>query len=157
MDSIQLKIQERAFPSKGRARLHESLLEKLGVTEGDELELYWNVEGKPVVVAVFGDALVDEGHIRLSTEDIASLGVPAGTLITVKKRPPLTDRMKKSASDTAEDVKSAVSKAPDSIKEGAHAASESIKGGATAAKESIEKGAETVAKKIVPDKSDKDL
>jgi hypothetical protein len=157
MDSVQLKIQERAFPSKGRARLHESLLEKLGVAEGDELELYWNVEGKPVVVTVFADALVDEGFIRLSTEDIASLGVPAGTLITVKKRPPLTDRMKKSASDTAEDVKSAVSKAPDSIKEGAHAASESIKSGATAASESIEKGAETVSKKIVPDKKDKDL
>ena len=157
MDSVQLKIQERAFPSKGRARLHESLLEKLGVAEGDEIELYWNLEGKPVVVAVFGDALVDEGHIRLSTEDIASLGVPAGTMITVKKRPPLTDRVKKSASDTAEGVKSTVAKAPDTIKEGAQAASDSIKGGAAAAKESIEKGAETVSKKIVPDKKDKDL
>jgi hypothetical protein len=155
MESIELRIQQRAFPSKGRARLHESLLGKLDIKEGDEVELYLKGSEKPVVVTVFADALVDEGYIRLSTEDIAKMGTSAGTMVTVKKRPPLGERMKKGATDTAEGVKAGVSKAPETIKEGAHKASEGIKSGASSAKESIEKGAESVAKKVTPDKSEK--
>ncbi|MBP1929630.1 bifunctional DNA-binding transcriptional regulator/antitoxin component of YhaV-PrlF toxin-antitoxin module [Methanolinea mesophila] len=155
MESIELKIQQRAFPSKGRARLHESLLGKLDLKEGDEVELTTGKTEKPVIVTVFADSLVEEGAIRLSTEDIAKLGTAPGTMVNVKKRPPLGDRVKKGASDTAEGVKTGVSKAPETIKGGAHKASESIKSGASSAKESIEKGAESVAKKVKPEKGEK--
>jgi formylmethanofuran dehydrogenase subunit D len=155
MESIELRIQQRAFPSKGRARLHESLLGKLDLKEGDEVELSVAKTTKPVVVTVFADALVEEGYIRLSTEDIAKLGTAPGTMVKVKKRPPLGDRMKKGAGETAESVKTGAAKAPETIKGGAHKASESIKSGASSAKESIEKGAESVAKKVKPEKGEK--
>jgi len=154
MESIELRIQQRAFPSKGRARLHESLLGKLDLKEGEEVELSTGKTAKPVVVTVFADALVEEGYIRLSTEDIAKLGTAPGTMVTVKKRPALGDRMKKGAGDTAESVKAGAAQAPGAIKEGAHKASEGIKSGASSAKESIEKGAESVAKKVKPEKGE---
>jgi bifunctional DNA-binding transcriptional regulator/antitoxin component of YhaV-PrlF toxin-antitoxin module len=155
MESIELRIQQRAFPSKGRARLHESLLGKLGLKEGDEVELTVEKSAKPVVVTVFADSLVDEGYIRLSTEDIAKLGTAPGTMVTVKKRPPLGDRMKKGAGDTAESVKSGAAQGSEAIKSGAHKASEGIKSGASSAKQSIEKGADSVAKKVKPEKGEK--
>jgi formylmethanofuran dehydrogenase subunit D len=155
MKSIELRIQQRAFPSKGRARIHESLLGKLDLKEGDEVELSTEKTGKPVVVTVFADLLVEEGYIRLSTEDIAKLGTAPGTMVKVKKRPPLGDRMKKGAGDTAESVKSGAAKAPGAIKSGAAKASESVKSGASTAKQSIEKGADSVAKKVKPEKGEK--
>ena len=155
MESIELRIQQRAFPSKGRARLHESLLGKLDLKEGDEVELSVEKTVKPVIVTVFADSLVEEGYIRLSTEDIAKLGTAPGTMVTVKKRPALGDRMKKGAGDTVESVKTSAAQGSEAIKGGAQKASESIKSGASSAKESIEKGAESVAKKVKPEKGEK--
>ena len=129
MESIELDIVQWAFPSKGRARLHESLLGKLDLKEGDEVELTTGKATKPVVVTVFADALVEEGYIRLRTEDIARLWTAPGTMVTVKKRPAFGDRMKKGAGDTAESVKTGAAQAPGAIKEGAHKASEGIKSG----------------------------
>lgn len=137
MDSVTLKVQERAVPSRGRARLHASLLGKLEIKEGDEVEVYRDAGAKPVVVTVFADTHVEEGMIRLSTEDIATLGTAIGSTVTVKKRPPLKERIKKTADETAEEVKSEAAKA-----------GESIKGRATAAKETVEKSAQSLTKKL---------
>ena len=143
-----MKIQERAFPSRGRARLHESYLKVLGIKEGDEVDLYPDEKAKPVAVTVFADKLVEEGFIRLSTEDIARIGVAPGTSIIVKKRPPLADRVKKSAKDSAESVRSGAKGAAESIKGKTKKAEKNLKKGAAAAKETIDKSTETVKKKI---------
>lgn len=148
MDSVKLKIQERAFPSSGRARLHESYLKTLGIKEGDEVDLFRDEAAKPVVVTVFADTLVDEGYIRLAKEDIARIGVAPGTAIVVKKRPPLPDRVKKSAEETARSVKSGAKDAAKSLKSKTNKAEKDIKESAATAKESIEKGTEMVKKKI---------
>jgi bifunctional DNA-binding transcriptional regulator/antitoxin component of YhaV-PrlF toxin-antitoxin module len=153
METMKLKVQERAFPSRGRARLHESLLGKLEIKEGDGLELYKDESAKPLIVTAFGDRHVEDGNIRLSTEDIAELGIAPGAVITVKKRPYMQERIKKTAGETAESVKSGATKAGDSIKGGAAKASESIRGGAKGARETVGKGAESVTKKL----KDKDL
>ncbi|MCU0632443.1 MAG: hypothetical protein MUC66_05670 [Methanolinea sp.] len=175
MASVKLKIQERAFPSRGRARMHESYLRQLDIKEGDEVEIYRDEAAKPAVVAVFADTLVEEGHIRLSPEDIAMIGAAPGTSVTVKKRPPLTDRVRKGAEDTAgkvregatqaagkvrkeapeaaEKAKEGATQATEKVREGATLAAGKVKEGAAAAKESIEKGTDTVKKKL----QDKDL
>lgn len=148
MESVQLIIQERAFPSRGRARLNESYLKKLGIKEGDEVDLFRDEGAKPVAVTVFADTLVEEGHIRLSTEDIASIGVPPGTRITVKKRPPLADRVKKGAKESAESVKSGAKVAADSLKSKTTKVEKDLREGAASAKDTIDKGTEKVKKKI---------
>jgi len=175
MDSVKLKVQERAFPSRGRARLHEKYLRQLGINEGDEVEV--SIEGaeKPGIVAVFADTLVEEGHIRLSPQDIAAIGAAPGSTVTVRKRPPLVDRVKKGAEGTAEKIREGAGQAREKIKggappaservregaaqaagnvrEGAGKAADKVKEGAAAAKESIEKGTESVKKRL----QDKDL
>ncbi len=175
MDFVKLKVQERAFPSRGRARLHERYLKQLDINEGDEVEI--SVEGaeKPGIVAVFADTLVEEGHIRLSPQDIAAIGAAPGSTVTVKKRPPLVDRVKKGAEDTAgkvregagqaaekikggvpqasEKVREGTAQAAEKVREGAGQAADMVKEGAAAAKGSIEKGTESVKKKL----QDKDL
>ncbi|OPX70095.1 MAG: hypothetical protein A4E36_00676 [Methanoregulaceae archaeon PtaB.Bin009] len=175
MDSVKLKVQERAFPSRGRARLHKSYLSQLGIKEGDDVEISLGEEAKPVVVAVFADTLVEEGHIRLSPEDIAAIGAAPGSSVIVTRRPPLADRVKTGAETTAEKVKGGAAQAAEKIrggapeaagkvkesatqaaekvKEGASQAAEKVKEGASVAKESIEKSTETVKKKL----QDKDL
>lgn len=164
MDSVKLKIQERAFPSRGRARLHESYLRQLGIKEGDEVEVFHEEGAKPAVVTVFADTLVEEGYIRLSSQDITILGAAPGAAVIVKKRPPLADRVKKGAEDTAERVKTSATKAAGKVregapqaagkvKEGASQAAEKVKGGAAVAKESLEKSTDNVKKKL----KDKDL
>jgi len=164
MDSVKLKVQERAFPSRGRARLHEKYLRQLGINEGDEVEV--SIEGaeKPGIVAVFADTLVEEGHIRLSPQDIAAIGAAPGSTVTVRKRPPLVDRVKKGTEGTAEKIREGAGQAREKIKggapqaservrEGAGKAADKVKEGAAAAKESIEKGTESVKKRL----QDKDL
>ena len=164
MDSLKLKIQERAFPSRGRARLHEKYLRQLDIKEGDEVEISFEGAVKTGIVTVFADTLVEEGHIRLSPQDIAAIGAAPGSTVTVKKRPPLVERVKKGAEDTAEKVKEGAGQAAEKIKggapqaaekvrEGAGQAAEMIKEGAAAAKGSIDKGTESVKKKL----QDKDL
>ena len=148
-----MKIQERAFPSRGRARLNEVYLTQLSIKEGEEVDLFKDASSKPVAVTVFADTLVEEGYIRLSTEDIASVGVAPGKTITVKKRPPLADRVKKGAKDSAESVRAGAKGAADSIKEKAKIAEKNLKESSSAAKDTHEKGTEQVKKKI----SEKDL
>lgn len=153
MDSVQLIIQERAFPSRGRARLNEVYLKQLGIKEGDEVDLFKDASAKPVAVTVFADTLVEEGYIRLSTEDIASVGVAPGKTIIVKKRPPLAERVKKGAKDSAESVRASAKGAADSIKGKAKKAEKDLKEGSSAVKDTLEKGTDQVKKKI----SEKDL
>ncbi|OPX71118.1 MAG: hypothetical protein A4E38_01223 [Methanoregulaceae archaeon PtaB.Bin108] len=153
MDSVQLKIQERAFPSRGRARLNEVYLKQLGISEGDEVDLFKDPSAKPVAVTVFADTLVEEGHIRLSTEDIASIGVAPGTTITVKKRPPLADRVKKGAKDSAESVRAGAKGAAETIRGKAKGAEKDLQESASTAKETLEKSSEALKKKL----SEKDL
>ncbi len=148
MDSVKLKIQERAFPSSGRARLHESYLRTLGIKEGDEVDLFRDEEAKPVAVTVFADTLVEEGFIRLAREDIARIGVAPGTSITVKKRPPLPERVRKGAEETAKSVKSGAIDAAETIKSKTKKAEKDLKESAASAKESIDKSTETVKKKL---------
>lgn len=146
-------IQERAFPSRGRARLNEVYLKQLSIKEGDEVDLFKDASAKPVAVTVFADTLVEEGYIRLSTEDIASVGAAPGKAIIVKKRPPLTERVKKGAKESAESVRAGAKGAADSIKGKAKKAEKELKEGSSAAKDALEKSTEQVKKKI----SEKDL
>lgn len=148
-----MKIQERAFPSRGRARLNEVYLTQLGIKEGDEVDLFKEPSSKPVAVTVFADTLVDEGYIRLSTEDIANIGVAPGTTITVKKRPPLADRVKKGAKDSAESVRISAKGAADTIRGRAKEAEKDLKESTSAAKDTLEKSTGAVKKKL----SEKDL
>lgn len=139
MKSITLKIQERAFPSRGRARINEAHLKSLGISEGDSVEVSAGADKKPVVVTVFADTLVEEGYIRLSPEDIAKAGAMAGASVTVTRVPPVSERVKKTADQAKKTVERDVKKAKEVISKKSSEAKGSMEKGVESAKKSLQK------------------
>ena len=149
--SVTLKVKVRTFPSKGRARVHETVLPMIGAKEGEALLLAqypteWDKKTKTVAVTGYGDKMVEKSLIMLSPEDIAALGVAEGDTITVVRKVTWTETVAKGAA-----------KAGGAVKEGAVKAGRTIKEGATKAGKTVEKGAKDVVGKVTPKKEDKEL
>ncbi len=135
MEGMELIIQTRAFPSHGRARVHESVLPFLGVKEGEAIEVkklpfIENEKPKQITVSIYADAMVEKGVIRISPEDIAKLAAKEGEAVNVQRKVPITEAIGIKAGKTGKAVKE----------------------GATHMGESIEKGAKDVGAKIMPGK-----
>lgn len=134
MEGIELFIQIRAFPSEGRARVHESVLPLLGVEEGGAIEvkkmpLTGDEKPKHVTLSIFADGMVEEGAIRISPEDVAKLAAAEGETVHVQRKPSFTEMISRK-----------VNKTGSAVKEGAENMGESI-----------EKGAKEIGAKILPD------
>ncbi len=149
--TVTLKVKVRTFPSKGRARVHETVLPMIGAKEGEALLLAqypteWDKKTKTVAVTGYGDTMVDKSLIMLSPEDIAALGVAEGDTITVVRKVAWTETITKGAA-----------KAGETVKEGAVKAGGTIKEGATKAGKTVGNGAKDVVGKVTPKKGDKEL
>lgn len=149
--SVTLKVKVRTFPSKGRARVHETVLPMIGAKEGEALLLAqypteWDKKTKTVAVTGYGDTMVDKSLIMLSPEDAAALGVAEGDTITVVRKVAWTETITKGAA-----------KAGETVKEGAVKAGGTIKEGATKAGKTVGNGAKDVVGKVTPKKGDKEL
>jgi anaerobic selenocysteine-containing dehydrogenase len=150
-DSVPLKIKVRTFPSKGRARVHESVMALLAAKEGEALLLArypaaWDDKTKTVSVTGYADTMVDKSVIMLSPEDIAALGVAEGDMISVMRKVTWTEKVTKGAVKAGGAVKEEAVKAGHVVKEG------TVKAGKT-----VEKGAKDAAGKVTPKKGDKEL
>ena len=150
-ESITLKVKVRAFPSKGRVRVHETVLPLLAAEEGEPLLLakypaVWDEKIKSVTVTGYADTMVDKAVIMLSPEDIAALSVAEGDMVSVMRKVTWTEKFMKGATKTGETVKEGAVKAGQTVKEGA------VKAGQT-----VEKGAKDVAGKVTPKKEEKGL
>ena len=117
MEGIGLKIQIRAMPSHGRARVHESVLGMLGIEQGANIDLYSAPDAKPVTVSVHADDLVEKGAIRMDAADVERLGLRENAIVTVIKTPKFTEK-----------IKSATSKTTHSIEDSVHTISKKITG-----------------------------
>ncbi|MCX6692679.1 MAG: hypothetical protein NTW33_11695 [Methanoregula sp.] len=110
MDGLRFTIKERAFPSHGRVRLHESRLTELKIINGDPVDLINETSKKTVTVTVIADRMVDAGEIRVSAEDLQTLGLKDGSEVTVRKTPPLGEKVKKAADDANKSFSQGVKK-----------------------------------------------
>ena len=147
MDGIEVKVQKRAFPSKGRARIHTSLLSDLAVEEGGSIEV---ASGEKVLkLGAFADSMVAEGVVRMDPEDMKKLGVEEGATVLVRRVTPLTEKLKKGTKETEEKVAKGAKDVGGKVAKGAGSAAESVKKGAGSAAESV--------KKTVSPKKDKEL
>ncbi|MCX6699294.1 MAG: hypothetical protein NTV68_05110 [Methanomicrobiales archaeon] len=134
MDEIQLIAQKRAFPSRGRARIHEDALKELEIEEGASIDIGIIDAEKWISATAFADSLVTSGHIRLSEEDLKALGASEGSKLMVKKTPPMVDQIKSTVTGAGASVSAGLGKAGESIK---GTSSESIKAGAAGAAASV--------------------
>jgi uncharacterized protein with PhoU and TrkA domain len=137
MNEIQLIAQKRAFPSRGRARIHTEVLAELEIEEGATIEVGIIDAEKWISATAFADSHVDSGHIRLSEEDLKALSASEGAKLRIRKKAPMVDQLKSSVHGAGASVSAGIDKAGKSIK---GASSESIKKGASGAAASVGAG-----------------
>ena len=137
MQEIELTIKKRAFPSKGRVRLHESKLTDLGIVNGDHVDLINETAKKTVTVSVISDTMVGQDEIRVSEEDLKALGLKEGDKVPVKKSLGLKEKLGKSTADVS----------PGAKKVGSDVATGAKKAGASVGK-AAGSAADTVTKKV---------
>jgi hypothetical protein len=101
MDTVSLVVQKRNFPSRGRVRINEQILETLEISVGESIDLYRTPDEKPVTLTVYADSMVEEGAIRLDEDDMKKLDVEEGASITAIKTPPFGERVKTATSGAA--------------------------------------------------------
>jgi hypothetical protein len=122
MQDLRLTIRKRAFPSRGRVRLNVAHLPALGVGEGERVDLINEETKKTVTATVIADTMVREGQIRVSDDDLATLGLDDDNEVLVRRTPPLEEKVKRAvdkaaagAGKTADTIKKETKKAADSI------------------------------------------
>ena len=144
MQEVRLTIKKRSFPSQGRVRLNVAHLPDLGILEGERVDLVNEATRKTVTTSVIADSMVREGQIRVSEEDLRTLGLRDEEEVLVRKTPPLEEKIKKAAAGantsfskgignldkkvkkTSGDVKAGAAKATDTVREETKKASGNI-------------------------------
>ena len=128
MDNLRLKIKKRAFPSHGRVRLHESQLTDLKIVNGDHIDLINESAKKTVTVTVIADTMVGRDEIRVSEEDLKSLGLNDGEEVSIKKSLGLKEKVTKVGSDVSAGAKKAGAAVGKAAGDTANAVKKKVKG-----------------------------
>lgn len=150
MQEIRLTIRKRAFPSQGRVRLNIAHLPALGIREGDKVDLVNEATGKTVTAAVIADTMVREGQVRVSEEDLKSLGLDDEQDVLVVKTPPVDAKIKKMAADAG----TSLSRSVDKLGKTAKKTAGDVKAGAEKAAKDVKKSVKKSVKKATGPKED---
>ena len=105
MDTLTLRTKKRVFPSRGRVRLHESRLTDLKIVNGDHVDLVNEAAKKTVTVTVIADTIVGRDEIRVSEEDLKSLGLKEGEEVSIKKSLGIKEKITKTTGDVSKGAK----------------------------------------------------
>jgi len=105
MDTLTLKTKKRVFPSRGRVRLHETRLAQLKIVNGDRVDLVNETAKKTVTVTVIADTVVGRDEIRVSEEDLKSLGLKDGEEVSIKKSLGIKEKVSKTAGNVSTGAK----------------------------------------------------
>jgi len=99
MQEVRLTLKKRAFPSQGRVRFNIAHLTDLGILEGDRVDLINESTKKIVTTSIIADTMVRQGQVRVSEEDLKSLGLQDEEEVLIRKAQPLQEKIKKAAAD----------------------------------------------------------
>jgi len=144
MQELRLNVKMRAFPSHGRVRLNATLLPLLGIAGEESIDLVNEVSGKTATVIVIADTMVGEEEIRVSREDLETIGLKDGDQVLVKKTPPLSDKLKKAAGDANQSFSAGISKLDDSVRKTAG----DVQAGAAKTSETLKQETKKVSEKV---------
>jgi len=135
MKEVRFTIKKRAFPSQGRVRLNIAHLPDLGIHEGEHVDLINEATKKSVTTTVIADTMVREGHVRVSEEDLKTIGLNDDDEVLVRKTPPLGEKIKKAAADVNKSLSKSVDKLDESVKK----TTVDVKAGAAKAADTVKK------------------
>jgi len=144
MQDVRLTIKKRAFPSQGRVRLNVAHLPGLGIKEGEHVDLINENTKKSVTTAVIADTMVREGHIRVSEEDLKTIGLNDEDEVLVRKTPPMEEKIKKAAANAGKSF----SKSADKLDEKVKKTTGDVKAGAAKAADTVKKETKKASDKI---------
>jgi hypothetical protein len=152
MQEVRLTLKKRAFPSQGRVRLNIAHLPEIGILEGDHVDLINEATKKTVTATVIADTMVREGQVRVSEEDLKTIGLGDDEEVLVRKSPPLGEKIKKvaaeagkSLSKSTKELDVAAMKTADDVKAGAAKATATVKKETKKASDTIGKAAAKTA------------
>ena len=144
MKDVRLTIKKRAFPSQGRVRLNLAHLPELGIHEGDHIDLVNETTKKSVTATVIADTMVRVGHVRVSEEDLKSIGLNDDDDVLVRKTPPLQEKIKKVAADASKSLSKNVDKLDEKVKK----TTVNVKAGAVKAADTVKKETKKASDKV---------
>ena len=134
MDTLTLRTKKRVFPSRGRVRLHESRLTDLKIVNGDHVDLVNEAAKKTVTVTVIADTVVGRDEIRVSEEDLKSLGLREGEEVSIRKSLGIKEKITKTTGDVSKgakkvggDVATGAKKAGSAVGKAAGSAADTVK------------------------------
>jgi len=134
MDTLTLRTKKRVFPSRGRVRLHESRLTDLKIVNGDHVDLVNEAAKKTVTVTVIADTVVGRDEIRVSEEDLKSLGLREGEEVSIRKSLGIKEKITKTTGDVSKgakkvggDVATGAKKAGSAVGKAAGGAADTVK------------------------------
>jgi nucleoid-associated protein YgaU len=149
MKDVRLTVKKRAFPSQGRVRLNIAHLPELGIKEGDHVDLINETTKKTVTATVIADTMVRVGHVRVSEEDLKTIGLNDDDGVLVRKTPPLQEKIKKAAADANKSFSEGVDKLDAKVKKATVDAKASASKAADSVKKEAKKASVTVEKAAV--------
>ena len=144
MQDVRLTVKKRAFPSRGRVRLNSVILPDLGIADGGKVDLVNESTKKSVSVMVIADTMVPSGQIRISEEDLTTIGIAEGEEVLVKKTPPLQEKLSKAAAGANKTISAGTHK----LDEAARKTAGEVKKETKKASTRIEKAAAQTAKDV---------
>lgn len=113
---VKLKVKKSSVKFEGSMRVHESILEKLGCEEKDQVVLMKD-DGKKILNTIFADELVEKDTVILRTETMEDLDVEEGDEVTLQVNKKIIEDLKDTAGDFKEDVKEKSGDLKDSVKD----------------------------------------
>ena len=116
MKDVRFTIKKRAFPSQGRVRFNIAHLHELGIQESDHVDLINEDTKKSVTAGVIADTMVRVGHVRVSEEDLKTIGLNDDDEVLVRKTPPLQEKIKKAAADAGKSLSKSIEKPDPKVK-----------------------------------------
>ncbi|MGD0534801.1 MAG: hypothetical protein ABR999_05100 [Methanoregula sp.] len=155
MQEVRLTLKKRAFPSQGRVRLNIAHLPALGIHEGENVDLINEATKKSVTTSVIADTMVREGQVRISEEDLKTLGLDDDDEVLVRKSLKLQEKLSKAAAEANTSISkgvgklgSAAKKTADEVKTGAAKTANTVKKETKKASASIGKAAAKTANTV---------
>jgi hypothetical protein len=134
MQEVRFTVKKRAFPSQGRVRFNIAHLPSLGIREGDRVDLINEATKKTVTTAIIADTMVRQGQVRVSEEDLKTLGLQDDEDVLIRKTQPAQEKIKKAAAEVNTSLSKdnnkpghAVKKTRGELKTGATKAAASLK------------------------------
>ena len=155
MQEVRLTLKKRAFPSQGRVRLNIAHLPELGIHEGEHVDLINEATKKSVTTSVIADTMVREGQVRVSEEDLKTLGLDDDDEVLVRKSLKLQEKLSKAAAEANVSISKGVGKLGSAakttagkVKTEAEKTADTVKKETKKASADIGKAAEKTAKKV---------